>query len=384
MAPDGRAVSEPAPYDAIVVGAGPAGSAAAAVLAGRGRRVLMIEKDRFPRPKVCGEFLSHDARPALSRLGLLERVEATAERIDRGWVHLPDVGGVAFRLPQPALGISRFSLDDLLARRAIELGAEARFGARVLSVEGAFSSGFRVRSLCDTQEDIAAARGVIGAWGRWDALDRTLARRFLARGTRFAGWSRDFQADASLAGQVHLYAFPGGYCGLSRVEGGVVNLAGVISERTRGRLPGGWEAVVGHARRANADLDRAVSALKEGPTGFLGTGSVYFTAKPPVENGMLMVGDAAGVIDPFSGEGQAAALSSGILAGETLERGLSGEVSLESVPDLYAAAWRRAFSRRFGWSAAFRRLMLSPAAGSLAARLGGERLVRFAIGRLGA
>ena len=375
-------MSAEAAYDAIVVGAGPAGSAAAAVLAQHGRRVLVLEKDRFPRPKVCGEFLSHEARPALARLGLLERIEAEAERIESGCVHLPQRKAVAFRLPQAALGISRLRLDDVLARRAAELGAEVRFEARVLSVERVAASGFRVRFSWDRREDVATARGVIGAWGRWDALDRTLARRFLGHGARFSGWSRDFQADAGLAGQVHLFAFPGGYCGLSRVENGTVNLAGVLSERTRARLPGGWEGVVAHARRANRDLDRALSMLKEGPTGFLATGSVYFTIKPPVEDGMLMVGDAAGVLDPFSGEGQATALASGILAAETLERGLGGEVSLERASDLYAAAWRDRFARRFGWSAAFRRLMLRPSAGALAARWGGERLVRFAMGRM--
>ena len=139
--------------------------------------------------------------------------------------------------------------------------------------------------------------------------------------------------------------------------------------------------VVGSAQA----LERGgLSTLKEGPTGFLATGSVYFTIKPPVEDGMLMVGDAAGVLDPFSGEGQATALASGILAAETLGRGLGDEISLERVPDVYEAAWKDRFSRRFGWSAAFRRLMLRPAAGALAARWGGERLVRFAIGRLGA
>jgi flavin-dependent dehydrogenase len=377
------ALDEPAVIqDAVVVGAGPAGSAAASVLAQRGRRVLILEKDRFPRPKVCGEFLSASARESLERLGVRERVEGVAERIGRGSVHVSGGSGVDFELPEPALGISRFRLDQMLTSRASELGAVTRFGARVTAIEGAPVSGFRVRFVSGQGEETASARAVIGAWGRWDGLDRALDRGFLTRGGRFFGWSRDYAAEAALAGQVRLYAFPGGYCGLSRVEGGAVNLAGVISERSRARLEPGWEAAVAHARSANRKLDRDLAPLREGPTGFLGTGPVYFTAKPPVEGGMLMVGDAAGVIDPFSGEGQAAALSSGILAAETLERGLAGEVSLADVPPLYAADWRRRFRRRFGWSAAFRSLMLHPSAGAFAARLAGERVVRLAISRL--
>ena len=223
---------------------------------------------------------------------------------------------------------------------------------------------------------------VIGAWGRWDALDRALERGFAARRERFFGWSRDYEPHPNLEGGVRLYAFPGGYCGLSRVEGGRINLAGVIAERCRRRLSAGWESVVAHARNANEDLHRELSGLREGPIGFLGTGPVFFTSKPPVDGGIPMVGDAAGVIDAFSGQGQSAALSSGILAADTFGRGLSGEVSLSDAGDLYAAAWRRGFGRRLCWSAAFRRLMLNPTTGAVVARLAGKRVVRFALERL--
>lgn len=370
-------------YDAIVIGAGPAGSAAAAVLAGRGRRVLLLDKDRFPRPKVCGEFLSGGARDSLARLGVLEPVEAQAERIERGFVHLRRGRLVAFRLPAPALGISRLRLDDLLARRAADAGAELRFGTRVARIDGAPSSGFQIRCRPGAPEETLTARSVIGAWGRWDAIDRTLERGFLTGRPRFLGWSRDYEDDrGALAGEVHLYVFPSGYCGLSRVEGGAVNLAGVIAEAARGRLAAGWEAVIAHARRSSAGLDRALTQLREGPIGFLGTGPIFFTAKPPVEGGMLMAGDAAGVIDPFSGEGQAAALASGLLAADTLERGLSGETPIENVGRIYADAWKRQFGRRFSWGAAFRRLMLHPRLGTIAAELAGERLLRFALARV--
>lgn len=385
-------------FDAIVVGAGPAGSAAAAVLAERGRRVLLLEKDRFPRPKVCGEFLSARARGSLERLGVRRAVEAAAETIRHGTIFLPGRrpgflpgrrpgrGAVAFTLPEPALGISRYCLDELLAARARALGAECHFGVRVTGVEGSPGPGFEVRFSGVDGDGRVGARAVVGAWGRWDSLDRELDRGFLARGERsrrrFFGWSRDYAADPALSGEVRLYAFPGGYCGLSRVEGGAVNLAGVVDARTRSAFAPGWESVVAHARARNSDLDRDLSSLAEGPIGFLGTGPVFFTAKPPVERGMLMVGDAAGVIDPFSGEGQSVALASGILAAETLERGLCGEVAFEDVPRLYAAAWDSRFRRRFHWSAAFRRMMLHPALGRLAAPVAGTALVRLALRKL--
>lgn len=365
--------------DVVVVGAGPAGSSAATVLGGQGRKVLLLEKDAFPRHKVCGEFLSADALPSLERIGAREAVlRATEERMTRGTLHLSGGRAVSFPLPEAAVGISRFRLDDLLARRAREAGADVRFGVRVVAAERAEGTGFRVRFAQRGSEHSVEARAVIGAWGRWDALDRSLARGFL-RGSRFFGWSHDYSGGAMLSGEVRLYLFPGGYCGLSRVEGGAVNLAGVVSEAGWKRAGGGWPGVLDSARSSNARLDSDLSGLVAGPIGFLGTGPVFFTAKPPTENGVLMAGDAAGVLDPFSGEGQSAALASGILAADTVARHLSGELSREECERAYAAQWRRRFSRRFAWSAAFRRLILNRGIGAVAERLAGEKIVRFAI-----
>jgi flavin-dependent dehydrogenase len=371
-------------YDAVVVGAGPAGSAAAAVLAGRSRRVLLIDKDRFPRHKVCGEFLSSSATASLERLGMRDAIAVCCpERIERGIVHLPGGARVPFRLSSPAIGLSRYVLDDLLARQACRAGAEALFETRVTSVEP--DSGEFVLQVAGPVPEEIRARSLIGAWGRWDSLDRTLARGFLSSRRRFVGWSREYSGDtAALEGLVQLYVFPGGYCGLSRVEGGTANLAGVVAEKTRSRLGGGWDAVLAHARASNAGLEASLARLTPTSAGFLGTGPVFFTTKPPAEAGILMAGDAAGVIDPFSGEGQASALASGILAAETIEQGLAGAFPMEEAPLAYTRAWKRRFATRFAWSRLLRQMMLTPTIGSIAARLGGERIISFALKNLGA
>ena len=371
-------------FDTAVVGAGPAGSAAAAVLARGGRRVLLLEKDTLPRPKVCGEFLSSDALPALEKLGVRAAVErAGPERIDRGSIHWPGGRSVAFRLPAPAYGVSRLILDALLARGASDAGADTRFAARVTSVESDGAGAFVVRFSRARTEQEVRSRFVVGAWGRWDALDRKLDRGFQLARSRSFGWSRDYEGDtASLAGQVRLYLFAGGYCGLSRVEGERVNLAGVVAESVLRRERADWEGVLARAKRSNRALAADLSSLTPGPTGFLGTGPVFFTAKPPSEEGILMAGDAAGVIDPFSGEGQAAALASGILAGETIERALAGDLSPAQTAALYTRAWKISNARRFTWSSLLRRFILHPRLGAAAVSLAGEKLVLLAMKKL--
>ena len=371
--------------DAVVIGAGPAGSAAAAVLAEAGFAPLVIEKDQFPRRKVCGEFLSGTARESLVRLDALAEIAGEAAPIERGSVRLRGGRSVEFELAARGFGISRLRLDEILARRAFERGAEIRFGSRVVAIEAGGGGVTRLRVAGDGgREESLLARCVVGAWGRWDALDRTLHRRFLLRRHRFFGWSRDYEpVRGELQGDVRLYLFRGGYCGLSRIERGRIHLAGVISEGRRGRLPNGWEAAVAHARADNPALDRDLARLSaRSAEGDLGTGPVYFTTKRPSEHGALMAGDAAGVIDPFLGEGLSAALASGVLAGETLASALAGRIRMEDAAGIYALAWKQRLRRRLGWGVALRGLMLHPGAAAFAARIAGDGLARAAIARL--
>ena len=369
-------------FDVAVIGAGPAGSSAAGMLASRGLGVVVLEKEHFPRRKVCGEFLSAAALGELGRLdsGLREDLEARGEPVERGAVHASSGREVDFRLPERGLGLSRETLDARLARWARERGANICFGARVRGLRRA-GDGFRVRYSEGTDQREIAARAVVGAWGRWDALDRVWDRN-VETGRRFLAWSRLYEPCEALAGTVDLYLFPGGYCGLCRIESGAVQLAGILDESSRTRLRGpGWAEALAFARRSNAALDGVLENLTP-ESDFRGAGPVYLAAKPPVKDGVLMVGDTAGVLDPFSGQGIALALASGRLAARTLASAFAEAMPFDLVESTYAAAWRRRFAARFHWSALFRRIVQRPALADRAARWIGPGLVRSALHRL--
>jgi flavin-dependent dehydrogenase len=353
-------------FDVAIVGAGPAGSSAAIELARRGRSVVLLEKERFPRDKVCGEFLSPEAMDDLARWGVAARIAAEpVERIDRGTFFLAPRRAVDFSLPLPGTGVSRRLLDTLLAREAESAGAQVRFGRDVERIEGSLAGGFSITAAADPP---LAARCVLAAWGRWSPLDRALGREFARRTRgRFFGWSRHDEGDSShLAGKIHLHFFRGGYCGLSRIEGGVVNFAGVVAEkelrRRLGSAPdggGGWErflaALVEGEPRLRADLAPLRPARE-----VLGTPAVFFERHSPAFLGILGIGDAAGIRDPFTGDGQATAIRGGIVAAETVDAFLRGDVGADALERAHRETWTRAFRAPFTWDGIFRKALLSP------------------------
>ncbi|MEO6324088.1 MAG: FAD-dependent monooxygenase, partial [Thermoanaerobaculia bacterium] len=216
--------------DVAIIGGSLAGSAAAAALARGGAHVVVLEKARFPRPRMCGEFLAGSARPHLERLGILQAIiDAGAETIERFSVVRQDGRCVEAPLPAPVLSISRQTLDTLVSRAAVDVGAQARFGVTVLSIDGSLEDGF----LLSGPGLRLRARVVVGAWGRYSPLDGKLGRAFFGTPAPLFGFKKHLVGPGAdrLLNRVVLHLFPGGYLGLSRVEGGIVNLAALVQPR---------------------------------------------------------------------------------------------------------------------------------------------------------
>jgi flavin-dependent dehydrogenase len=349
--------------DVAVIGAGPAGSTLAALLARRGAEVTLLDRDAFPRDKLCGEFLSYDALPVVEALG----IDLTdAPRIERCRV-VSRRRTYEFAFPHAARGVSRLLLDDLLFRRALALGAKQRDGVTATELRGN-------RVITDRGE--LQARVVVGAWGRWGRFDAQLGRSFVRdRSHRNFGFKRHYRGAQEAT--IDLYSFRNGYLGVNAIESGMTNICGLVHASRLTGHKGRWDAFVEAIRAEEPKLEELYARYHPAQDGFLSSEPVIFRARSAVEGGIFMIGDASGIIDPLTGNGMAMAIQSALLAAPHILRLLGGG-ERTAIENAYRQEHQTMFAGRIRWSRQVARLLSRPAL--LDAAIGAVRTP--AIGRL--
>lgn len=325
--------------DVVVVGGGPAGAATAARLAARGRDVLVLDKRRFPREKACAEYFSPGAVDALERLGALDAVHAHASTRPPGIRLVSARESFLVSYDRPALGVARPLLDAALLAGARAAGARVLEGAQVLGalVEDGRAAGVRAR--VDGEEVLARARLVVGADGLRSAVARSLALERPARWPRRLGLVARFGGVSALGDVAEMHVGPDSYCGLAPVGDGFVTVALVVP--LGGKRPG--EPTASYFQRRLAELPGVRARLRGGArvTPISGAAPLGCRPRRAAGPGFLLVGDAAGFLDPFTGEGVYRALRGAELAADAASRALSRP---DGVPAGYEEARRAEFA----------------------------------------
>jgi menaquinone-9 beta-reductase len=307
-------------YDVIVVGGGPAGATAAAISAETGLRTLLIERTFFPRDKVCGDCLNPGCWEVFERLGIATEIAALpSSRLQ--WVEFVNLRGVRIRrrLPQNELGevaLRRRLLDHALLSRARELGAEIWHGEPVTGL----AEGWRVQ----TETRVAQTEFLIAADGRNSSIARLLHHFPQTRTDRIA-----YQTHFAAQWEPHvaLELWPQGYLGRQTVDQETVGVC-VVS------------------RPALAEEFRLMMVKRFGLANDHRWNSIAPLTRKPIttrHQKLFYVGDAAKVVEPFTGEGILYALKSGLLAAETIKRAVSNQTDCRAE---YSEAHRRLYAGR--------------------------------------
>ncbi len=312
--------------DVLIAGAGPAGAALAAGLARSGARVIVLEAARHPRPKACAEYASPRIVEELARIGLepgawqADAIALSGMRLVAGQ-RSAMISYADRRGPRTAWGLDRTRFDALLAAHAEGAGAELVEGTRLvgLDVEGGRVTSVTARSSDGRRRRIAVGL-VVGADGVRSTVARLTGVERPVRFPRRLGLVAHYDGDPDLADHGEMHVGRGYYVGLAPLPGGQLNVGMALP--MDGRAPAGerFDAAIAGLPAVAGRLDG-----RERLTPIRGASPIGHRVADVAGPGWLLVGDAAGFVDPFTGEGIHRALRSARAAADAIVRG--GDVS---------------------------------------------------------
>lgn len=328
--------------DALIIGGGLAGLAAALDLAGRGHTVAVVERRAYPFHRVCGEYVSNEVRPYLARL---DADPASLGPADIRRFELSSPAGRLLRSPLDlgGFGVSRYVLDEFLYRRALAAGVAFYLPATVAGVAFDAATGCHAVTLADGRT--LAPRVVLGAYGKRANLDRQLARPFFQQRSPYLGVKYHLRLPGMARDVIALHNFRAGYAGISAIEDGKLCFCYLTTRqnlKAHGSIPAMETAVLHQNPHLRAIFHDAEFLYPQPEV----INEISFAPKQPVEQHVLMCGDAAGLITPLCGNGMAMALHGAALASAAAHDFLNENTSRAQMETNYARAWRAQFGAR--------------------------------------
>ena len=325
--------------DVIIIGGGLAGLCNAIHLSKLGKKVLLIEKNEYPKHKVCGEYISNEVLPYLEFLEV-NPFDSGAVRINNFQLSTIKSNIISAKLPLGGFGISRYTLDLVLSEKAKENG--------VTILQDTVSNVTFLKDVFQVEtkdNNIFTSKITIGAFGKRSLLDVKMGRNFIQKKSPYLGVKihvkGDFKEDL-----VALHNFKGGYCGVSKVENNAINLCYITNYATFKQYKNieDFQEQVVFKNNYLKEIFHSSEALFEKP---LSISQISFETKKPVENHILMCGDSAGMIHPLCGNGMSMAIQSAQLASKLILNYFNGEIETrKELEKQYIRQWNRKFSLR--------------------------------------
>ena len=323
----------------IILGGGLAGLVAGIHLSRKGVSVLIIEKNEFPKHKVCGEYISNEVLPYLKELGI-DITDLCATSIDKLEFSTPNGTQIKTKLPLGGFGISRYELDFYLYKKALSNGCKI-LKEEVEEVNFA-ENKFTITT---TNGTVLDADFVLGAFGKRSNIDVRLNRNFMQQKSPWlaikAHYIGDFPYDV-----VGLHNFKDGYCGVSKVENNKINICYLTKYETFKEYKdiNDFQNLV---VKQNPHLNRIFENTKLVFDKPLTISQISFAEKQQVENHILMIGDTAGLIHPLCGNGMAMAIHSAKIASELLIDYTNGIIKTRAeLEQIYQEKWNFNFKNR--------------------------------------
>jgi menaquinone-9 beta-reductase len=352
--------------DVIIIGGGPAGCAAALELNRLGYRVVLCDQAKFPRDKVCGEFISPAADPILKRLGVLDRIEALSPKRLKGVaissyegeevvIDYPQLPGMGAR--PTSLSVPRYELDANFMEQVKQVGVEVREQHKVTGFLFAEGRVAGVRGWDESKTSFTLkAPLVIDAGGRNALSLKSMGLKKESAGNTKIAMAAHWQGAQIADDYCYMHVSRPGYTGISSVGKDRANVVLVVNRQSmHGEKPDKFylDAVLRNRHRRkilqDAECIESVRTIE----------SLAFSVKPVTCGGLLLVGDAMGFIDPFTGEGIYLSLRSSEIAVEVADQAFKKSDWSNEVLKDYEVRRRQEFDKKFLLSRIFQKLIYS-------------------------
>ncbi len=330
-------------FDVIIIGGGPAGAVSSIYLSRSGLNTAVIERTAFPRETLCGEFLSLEVIEQLRQLDLEKKFLSLEPNRINSFSFVTGKRLFNSELPFESFSLKRSIFDEFLLNEAVNSGSNIFQPAEVREIvnEG---NRFIVRIISGGETEEISSRFVIGAFGKYNLLDKKLKRKYAERNTGYHGIKFHLCKDElSSINDSCIYIYRGDniYAGVNSVGRGEVTFCFLRRKKSKFSPSEHLAKLFEENPNLAVMFNNVIPDLKQRKV--YGAGSIYFGRKELVKNGIIMVGDAAKIIAPLAGDGIGMAFQSAKIASDIIREANEDQHDILQIEQNYNAKWKKHF-----------------------------------------